>query len=194
MGFSPFPYVPPPPPPSKQSHMPVLYYGLVVVGTAGIVLVIYNLIILRWCSNYTRPAADRPSSGRDEARGGASSMSFDNSNALLISSFKYKKEGSSSSSSLSKDVVVVGANYNEYECAVCLSVFEEDEELKQLPRCKHSFHAPCIDMWLYSHLDCPLCRSPVDPPPSLNRVVTSPLPRVPIPRTTGEGLLAGFSI
>ncbi|KAI3827141.1 hypothetical protein L1987_01211 [Smallanthus sonchifolius] len=30
--------------------MPILYYGLVVVATAVIVLAIYNLIIVRWCA------------------------------------------------------------------------------------------------------------------------------------------------
>lgn len=44
-------------------------------------------------------------------------------------------------------------------CAVCLSEFEEGEELRTLPGCTHSFHVDCIDMWLYSHTNCPLCRS-----------------------------------
>eukprot|EP00252_Welwitschia_mirabilis_P015219 TRINITY_DN33475_c0_g1_i1.p1 TRINITY_DN33475_c0_g1~~TRINITY_DN33475_c0_g1_i1.p1 ORF type:complete len:391 (-),score=15.13 TRINITY_DN33475_c0_g1_i1:561-1733(-) len=44
------------------------------------------------------------------------------------------------------------------ECAVCLSEFEEDETLRLLPRCGHSFHTECIDIWLSSHTTCPLCR------------------------------------
>lgn len=51
--------------------------------------------------------------------------------------------------------------YDEYECSVCLSVYEEGEDVRKLPRCKHSFHAVCIDMWLYSHFDCPICRTSV---------------------------------
>ena len=47
-------------------------------------------------------------------------------------------------------------------CVVCLSKYEEGEEVRELPRCKHSFHAPCIDKWFLSHLHCPLCRAPVD--------------------------------
>ncbi|XAR67116.1 hypothetical protein NMG60_11013552 [Bertholletia excelsa] len=50
------------------------------------------------------------------------------------------------------------------ECPICLSLFEEGEEVRKLPRCKHSFHASCIDMWLYSHYDCPVCRATVEPP------------------------------
>lgn len=49
------------------------------------------------------------------------------------------------------------------ECAVCLSEFEDGEEARLLPKCKHSFHVDCIDMWFHSHSTCPLCRSPVEP-------------------------------
>nr|DAD33256.1 TPA_asm: hypothetical protein HUJ06_012107 [Nelumbo nucifera] len=49
------------------------------------------------------------------------------------------------------------------ECAVCLSEFEENEKGRLLPRCKHSFHIDCIDMWFHSHSTCPLCRAPVQP-------------------------------
>ena len=48
------------------------------------------------------------------------------------------------------------------DCVICLLGFEDGEDLQKLPRCHHSFHAPCIDMWLYSHPDCPLCREPVE--------------------------------
>ncbi|MCL7022144.1 hypothetical protein MKW94_029260 [Papaver nudicaule] len=44
-------------------------------------------------------------------------------------------------------------------CSVCLSNFEDGEDIRQLPICKHHFHSPCIDMWLYSHSNCPLCRA-----------------------------------
>lgn len=47
------------------------------------------------------------------------------------------------------------------ECPVCLSVFAEGEEVKQLSVCKHSFHATCIDMWLNSHSSCPVCRASI---------------------------------
>ncbi|KAH7433176.1 hypothetical protein KP509_07G057400 [Ceratopteris richardii] len=44
------------------------------------------------------------------------------------------------------------------ECVVCLTDFEEGETLCQLPKCKHVFHKDCIDMWLFTHTTCPLCR------------------------------------
>lgn len=45
------------------------------------------------------------------------------------------------------------------DCSVCLSEFEEDESLRLLPKCNHAFHISCIDPWLKSHSNCPLCRS-----------------------------------
>ncbi|KAK2643495.1 hypothetical protein Ddye_025258 [Dipteronia dyeriana] len=47
------------------------------------------------------------------------------------------------------------------ECVVCLSVFEESDVCRCLPKCGHSFHVECIDMWLHSHTNCPICRAPV---------------------------------
>jgi hypothetical protein len=57
------------------------------------------------------------------------------------------------------------------ECSVCLSEFEEDENLRLLPKCNHAFHLPCIDTWLRSHTNCPMCRAPiVNPNPTIARV------------------------
>ncbi|KAK9059435.1 hypothetical protein SSX86_020137 [Deinandra increscens subsp. villosa] len=45
------------------------------------------------------------------------------------------------------------------DCSVCLTEFEGDDTLRILPNCKHAFHMPCIDTWLRSHTNCPLCRA-----------------------------------
>ncbi|KAK9266504.1 hypothetical protein L1049_012559 [Liquidambar formosana] len=45
------------------------------------------------------------------------------------------------------------------ECSVCLNEFQEDETLRLLPKCSHAFHIPCIDTWLRSHTNCPMCRA-----------------------------------
>ncbi|MBA0673838.1 hypothetical protein Goari_015464 [Gossypium aridum] len=141
---------------SSKSNLPMLYYGLVVVGTAAIVLAVYNLIVIRWCTQ--RPDYSRQRQTRlAEMAAGRSYES--QSRIILSSSFKYKKGSIDTGSE----------EAGEHECAVCLSVFEDGDDVRQLPRCKHSFHAPCIDMWLYSHFDCPLCRTLVDPEPSLIR-------------------------
>ncbi|KAF8702613.1 hypothetical protein HU200_033000 [Digitaria exilis] len=54
------------------------------------------------------------------------------------------------------------------DCAVCLSPFDPDAELRLLPACRHAFHAACVDAWLRTTPSCPLCRAAVAPPhPSL---------------------------
>ncbi|XP_057446252.1 E3 ubiquitin-protein ligase ATL6-like [Lotus japonicus] len=45
------------------------------------------------------------------------------------------------------------------ECAVCLGEFEGPDALRVLPKCGHVFHPGCIDMWLASHVTCPVCRA-----------------------------------
>ncbi|KAK9110972.1 hypothetical protein Scep_018491 [Stephania cephalantha] len=47
------------------------------------------------------------------------------------------------------------------DCSVCLSEFEYGESLRVLPKCGHAFHVHCIDAWLSSHTNCPLCRAPI---------------------------------
>ncbi|KAL6952752.1 RING-type E3 ubiquitin transferase [Sarracenia purpurea var. burkii] len=47
------------------------------------------------------------------------------------------------------------------ECSVCLNEFQEDETLRLLPKCNHAFHLPCIDTWLRSHTNCPMCRADI---------------------------------
>lgn len=51
------------------------------------------------------------------------------------------------------------------ECAVCLSEFKEEEDLRLMPNCEHAFHIACIDEWLKTQSNCPLCRAGMYPPP-----------------------------
>ena len=67
------------------------------------------------------------------------------------------------------------------ECSVCLGEFEEDESLRLLPKCSHAFHIPCIDTWLRSHTNCPMCRAPIIRSTSMT----------PVPEPEVENLDAG---
>ncbi|RWR79317.1 RING-H2 finger protein ATL52-like protein [Cinnamomum micranthum f. kanehirae] len=51
------------------------------------------------------------------------------------------------------------------ECSICLVEFCENEKLRFLPSCTHAFHPPCIDTWLRSNVNCPLCRRNIIPNP-----------------------------
>uniref|UniRef100_A0ACD5TAQ2 Uncharacterized protein n=1 Tax=Avena sativa TaxID=4498 RepID=A0ACD5TAQ2_AVESA len=50
------------------------------------------------------------------------------------------------------------------ECAVCLTAFEEADDLRLLPHCSHAFHPECIDPWLEARTTCPLCRADLEKP------------------------------
>ncbi|XP_019459886.1 PREDICTED: RING-H2 finger protein ATL54-like [Lupinus angustifolius] len=63
-----------------------------------------------------------------------------------IEVFKYKKD----------EGLIEGT-----ECSVCLNEFREGDTLRLLPKCNHAFHIPCIDTWLRSHTNCPLCRASI---------------------------------
>ncbi|CAI9760748.1 unnamed protein product [Fraxinus pennsylvanica] len=58
-------------------------------------------------------------------------------------------------------------------CAVCLNEFEEGDGVRVLPKCTHTFHISCIDKWLDSHRNCPLCRADIMLP-SDHLVITLP--------------------
>ncbi|KAG1371283.1 RING-H2 finger protein ATL17-like [Cocos nucifera] len=59
-------------------------------------------------------------------------------------------------------VYSIGSEVMKTECAVCLVEFKEGETGRLLPRCNHSFHRECVDMWLQSHSTCPLCRASIE--------------------------------
>lgn len=56
-----------------------------------------------------------------------------------------------------------GLEVESSECAVCLSPYEEGEEIRRL-KCRHIFHKSCLDTWLRQDAaTCPLCRRMVLP-------------------------------
>lgn len=48
-----------------------------------------------------------------------------------------------------------------FKCVVCLNEFQEHDFLRLLPKCNHAFHLDCIDIWLQSNSNCPLCRTSI---------------------------------
>ncbi|XP_059660894.1 RING-H2 finger protein ATL63 [Cornus florida] len=82
-------------------------------------------------------------------------------NTTTLSSSPKKGLQPSVISSLPLFVYKSGDHKHGLECVICLSVFEDEEMGKKLPKCSHAFHVDCIDMWLHSHSNCPICRAPV---------------------------------
>ncbi|KAL9303897.1 hypothetical protein ACSQ67_021160 [Phaseolus vulgaris] len=44
------------------------------------------------------------------------------------------------------------------QCVICLAEYKEKELLRIIPKCGHTFHLSCIDMWLRKQSTCPMCR------------------------------------
>lgn len=47
------------------------------------------------------------------------------------------------------------------KCTICLSEFEEEEDVRRLP-CMHLFHIECVDQWLATNKRCPICRVDIE--------------------------------
>ncbi|OAY62752.1 E3 ubiquitin-protein ligase [Ananas comosus] len=186
----------PPPPPvgladegsSGQTTFSPLMIAIIGVLAAAFLLVSYYTIVSKYCAApgslrrwFLGPGPSRPTVaddaaalGRRQADASSSSWHVSPSNGLddaligKITVYRYRKgEG-----------FVDGS-----DCSVCLSEFREGESLRLLPKCSHAFHLHCIDTWLKSHSNCPLCRAnivllnslpPPPPPPPQPQPPTDP--------------------
>ncbi|XP_057532827.1 RING-H2 finger protein ATL51-like [Amaranthus tricolor] len=164
----------PPPPPffdlndednSQSSRISPLMATLIAVLAAAFLLLFYFTVISRLCRNRrnrrrnsrflesdnTDPLSSRIDSLiHDPTRPESGTAGLDEAFIRQITIFKYKKE----------DKLIDGT-----ECAVCLNEFNENENLRLMPNCEHAFHIPCIDTWLKTHSNCPLCRASMNPGP-----------------------------
>lgn len=50
---------------------------------------------------------------------------------------------------------------NSSSCRICLENYEIKEQLKRIVKCKHEFHADCLDIWVGENWTCPLCRQDI---------------------------------
>lgn len=50
------------------------------------------------------------------------------------------------------------ASMDDAQCTICLGEYQEKEVLRIMPKCGHSFHLSCIDLWLRKQSTCPVCR------------------------------------
>ncbi|KAK9013730.1 hypothetical protein V6N11_041728 [Hibiscus sabdariffa] len=48
---------------------------------------------------------------------------------------------------------------NDGTCPICLSEYLSKDTIRCIPKCKHCFHAECIDEWLRMNTTCPVCRN-----------------------------------
>lgn len=148
---------PPPPPPSNQISSYLII--LASLFTVIFVLVGFYVIKIKCCTDWRgrRPSGSGTSLSDD-------SQEFVHENQVdhpiwLITTVGLHQ-------SIINSITVCKYRKGEgliegTECSVCLNEFLEDETLRLLPKCNHAFHIRCIDTWLRSHVNCPLCRAAV---------------------------------
>lgn len=76
-----------------------------------------------------------------------------------------------------RDLTTLEPNDNSEEekiCVICHQKIDENQIIRKLNSCSHEFHVHCIDEWLSSHSNCPICRQNIrgeseQPQPSIRR-------------------------
>ncbi|KAG6498989.1 E3 ubiquitin-protein ligase Os04g0590900-like [Zingiber officinale] len=181
----------PPPPPAEFSDdrsggvaFSPLAIAIVGVIAGTLLLICYYTVVPKYCGGFRslqrRLNAPRAAGDSLELHGGRSrhhearwqqdspEKGIDEALISKIAVYKYRKD----------DGVVKGA-----DCSVCLSEFQEEDSLRLLPKCGHGFHLQCIDTWLRSHSNCPLCRA------SINIPLDRPHPPQSLPAEAAESVI-----
>ncbi|EOA14725.1 hypothetical protein CARUB_v10028015mg [Capsella rubella] len=85
-------------------------------------------------------------------------------------------------------MTMIGLKHKPLDCAVCLSEFKAEDELRLLPKCSHAFHVECIDTWILTNSTCPLCRDNL-----LHSLTASSSPIVLVHEFDGESSRDSYS-
>ncbi|KAL5994562.1 hypothetical protein ACLOJK_024615 [Asimina triloba] len=154
------PRLPRRPSPSPDNSFPILAIAIIGITATAFFLLCYYVFVIKCCLNSNRFNVLRRFSRslrRDDQfilyAPAVENRGLEESAIRAIPIVEFKggriggREGEEQSSS--------------NECAVCLSEFRDDERLRLLPNCTHAFHIDCIDTWLQSNANCPLCRSSI---------------------------------
>jgi len=137
---------------SSSTSFPIIAIAIIGIMATAFLLVSYYIFVIKCCLNWHRIDILRrfsPSRRRQDPSPmyspGTETRGLDEAMIRLIPVIQYKSQGDGDFG----------------ECAVCLNEFQEDEKLRIIPNCSHVFHIDCIDVWLQSNANCPLCRTSI---------------------------------
>ncbi|XP_049361174.1 RING-H2 finger protein ATL16-like [Solanum verrucosum] len=139
---------------SSHYGFPIMAIAIIGILAIGFLLVTYYIFVMKCCLNWQRIELSRQFS---------SSIRRHTENPLTI----HSPENQGLNESIIRSIPLFRYKKSEWinnasttcECVVCLSEFQEDENLKVIPNCHHFFHIDCIDIWLQNNTNCPLCRN-----------------------------------
>ncbi|XP_041007283.1 RING-H2 finger protein ATL16-like [Juglans microcarpa x Juglans regia] len=142
---------------SSDTSFPIIAIAVIGILATAFLLVSYYVFVIKCCLSWHRIDILRRfslSRRREEPlmvySPGIESRGLDESVIRSIPILQFKKEGK-------RDF----GERSFCECAVCLNEFQEDEKLRIIPNCSHVFHIDCIDVWLQTNANCPLCRTSI---------------------------------
>ncbi|CAK7327243.1 unnamed protein product [Dovyalis caffra] len=166
---------------SSDKSFPIIAIAIIGILATAFLLVGYYIFVIKCCLNWHRiDLLRRFSLSRNRnhedplmaySPAAIESRGLDQSVIRSIPVFKFKKEGS--------NVRNLGES-SFCECAVCLNEFQEAEKLRRIPNCSHIFHIDCIDVWLQSNANCPLCRT------SISSTIRFPMDHIIAPSSTPQ--------
>ncbi|XP_013625571.1 PREDICTED: RING-H2 finger protein ATL51-like [Brassica oleracea var. oleracea] len=137
---------------SSTSDFSPLLIALIGILASAFILVTYYTLTSKYCRRSSTASGATISSSAvvtdtwQRSNGASNPIGLDETLIKSITVYKYRKGDGFVESS---------------DCSVCLSEFQEEESLRLLPKCRHAFHVACIDTWLKSHSNCPLCRAEI---------------------------------
>ncbi|KFK28476.1 hypothetical protein AALP_AA7G001200 [Arabis alpina] len=148
---------------SSNPNLSPLVLAIIGIFATAFLLATYYTLVSKYCSNDTNDETASETGRSDiildvnspESQHQDDPFAHESSNTGLddalikkIGFFKLKKHQNK-------------LKINGTDCSICLGEFNEDESLRLLPKCNHIFHVVCIDRWLKSHSNCPLCRAKI---------------------------------
>ncbi|XP_010449540.1 PREDICTED: putative RING-H2 finger protein ATL53 [Camelina sativa] len=148
---------------SSNPNLSPLVIAIIGIFITAFLMATYYTLVSKYCSNDTNNEAASETGRSDlildvnSSENGdqddpfaheSSNTGLDDAVIKKIGFFKLKKHQN-------------GFKINGTDCSICLGEFNEDESLRLLPKCNHIFHVVCIDRWLKSHSNCPLCRAKI---------------------------------
>lgn len=145
-----------PPPPVSDDGFPMLAIAILGITATAFLLISYYIFLTKCCFRWQlidplRRFSHRARVNEDPSTSYSPSWQSRGLNDLVIReipTLQYNMHDHAESSNLSK-------------CVVCLNKFQHHDMLRLLPKCNHAFHLDCIDVWLMTNSNCPLCRSAI---------------------------------